>query len=147
MHGSALVTRDLDICAVLTPENVERLRETLRDLHPSHRMTPQPLSFLQVPKAGENVSNLYLRTDWGVIDILSSVLGLGDFDRLKANAEEIVIGECRSRLMGLEDLIRAKEAMGREKDMLAAKELRAIAAKRLQAPESRSPSPESPPKN
>jgi len=33
-------------------------------------------------------------------------------------------------VISLEDLIAAKEAMGREKDLLAAKELRAIAAKR-----------------
>ena len=33
-------------------------------------------------------------------------------------------------VMSLEDLIAAKEALGREKDLLAAKELRAIAAKR-----------------
>src|ERR1700685_1171244 len=80
LHGSSLVTRDLDICAVLTPENIGRLRETLKDLHPRHRMTPQQLSFLQVPKPGETVNNLYLNTDWGVVDILSSVLGLGDFE-------------------------------------------------------------------
>jgi hypothetical protein len=32
----------------------------------------------------------------------------------------------------LEDLIQAKEALGREKDLLMAKELRAIASKRRQ---------------
>lgn len=130
LHGSSLVTRDLDLCAVLTPENVERLRETLKDLHPRHRMTPEQLSFLQVPKPGEPVNNLYLNTDWGVVDILSSVLGLGDFERLKAKAEQFEIGGNRCRLIALEDLIAAKDAMGRDKDVLAAKELRAIATKR-----------------
>jgi hypothetical protein len=130
LHGSALVTRDLDICAVLTPENVERLRETLRDLNPHHRMTPQRSSFLLVPKPGEVVADLYLNTDWGVVDILSSILGLGDFQAVQANAELFEIGGRTCRLMSLPDLVRAKEAMGREKDLLAAKELRAIAAKR-----------------
>lgn len=130
LHGSSLVTRDLDICAVLSPENVERLRETLKDLHPHHRMTPQKLSFLQLPKPGEAVRNLFLQTDWGAVDILSSVLGLGDFERLKTRAEPFVTGGRECRLIGLEDLIVAKEAMGREKDRLAAKELRAIAAMR-----------------
>lgn len=132
LHGSALVTRDLDICAVLTPENIERLRATLKDLNPLHRMTPQKLSFLQVPKPGEQINNLYLQTDWGVVDILSSVLGLGDFERLKAQAEIFETGGRKCRLIGLEDLITAKLAMGREKDFLAVKELRAIAAKRAQ---------------
>lgn len=130
LHGSALVTRDLDICAVLSPENVERLREALKDLHPSHRMTPQPLSFLQVPKPGESVRNLYLKTDWGIIDIISSVTGLGDFERLRTQAENFQIGGKTCRLISIEDLIQAKNALGRDKDLLAARELRAIAAKR-----------------
>jgi hypothetical protein len=36
-------------------------------------------------------------------------------------------------VISIEDLIIAKEAVGREKDLLAVKELRAIAAKRRQA--------------
>jgi len=130
LHGSSLVTRDLDICAVLTSENVERLRLALKDLHPHHRMTLQHLSFLQAPKPGETVNNLYLQTDWGVVDILSSVLGVGDFKSIKAKAENFVIGKKACKLIGVDDLIRAKEAMGREKDLLAVKELRAIVAKR-----------------
>ncbi len=129
-YGSSFVTRDLDICAVLSPDNVGRLRRALADLNPRHRMTPQRLSFLRVPAPGESVSNLYLETDWGVVDILGSVLGLGDFNRLKANAETVEIGGKSCRLIGLEDLIAAKEALGREKDLLAAKELRAILEKR-----------------
>ena len=45
-HGSAYVTRGVDICAVLTPENIERLRSALAAWNPKHRMTPQRLSFL-----------------------------------------------------------------------------------------------------
>jgi hypothetical protein len=87
LHGSALVTRDLDICAVLTPDNIELLRETLKDLNPHHRMTPQRLSFLTVPKPGETVSNLDLQTDWGVVDILSSISGVGNFALIKEISE------------------------------------------------------------
>ena len=130
LHGSALVTRDLDICAVLTPANIEKLRAALRDLNPRHRMTPQRLSFLQTPAPGETANNLYLQTDWGVVDILSSILGLGDFESVKANSEFFEIGGKKCRLISLPDLVKAKVAMGREKDLLAAKELRAISAKR-----------------
>lgn len=128
-HGSALVTRDLDICALLTDETVEKLRRTLSDWHPKHRMMPGKLSFLDFPKSGP-VQNLYLETDFGVVDVLSSVLGVGDFQRLRESAETFEIGGRTYRVMSLEDLIVAKEALGREKDLLAAKELRAIAAKR-----------------
>jgi hypothetical protein len=135
LHGSAIVTRDLDICAVLTPENVERLRDTLKDLNPLHRMTPQRLSFLNVPKPGEPVKSLYLQTDWGIVDILSSISGLGDFASIKANSETFEISGRTCRLISLPDLVLAKEYMGREKDILAAKELRAIAEMRKRAKE------------
>lgn len=129
-HGSAYLTRDVDICAVLTDENIARLRQALGDWHPTHRMTPQRLSFLQHPPEGQPVNNLYLQTDMGVVDVLTSVLGVGDFARLRQQAEELEVdGRC-FRVISLADLIKAKEAMGREKDLLTAKELRAIAAKR-----------------
>ena len=128
-HGSSLVTRDLDICVALSNETVEKLRSVLAQWNPKHRMTPQQLSFLEFPKTGP-VQNLYLRTDVGVIDILSSVPGVGDFARLKETAEDFEIDGRMYHVMSLEDLIAAKEALGREKDLLAAKELRAIAAKR-----------------
>ena len=65
LHGSSLVTRDLEVCAILSSGNVEKLRETLRDLQPTHRLTPQKLSFLDNPDAGVEIHNLYLRTDFG----------------------------------------------------------------------------------
>ncbi|HVS53262.1 MAG TPA: nucleotidyltransferase [Opitutaceae bacterium] len=128
-HGSAMVTRDLDICVLLTNETVEKLRAILADWHPRHRMTPQKLSFLEFPTSGP-VHNLYLETDYGIVDVLSSVLGVGDFNRLKGNAESYEVGGRVYRVISLDDLIAAKEAVGREKDLLAVKELRAIAAKR-----------------
>ena len=131
-HGSALMTRDLDICTVLSSEAVAKLRTILADWHPTHRMTPQRLSFLDFPKSGP-LQNLYLQTDFGVVDILTSVLGVGDFQRLWDAAEVFEISGRHYRVISLEDLIAAKEAVGREKDLLAVKELRAIAAKRRQS--------------
>lgn len=131
-HGSAYVTKDVDICVVLSDENITKLRLALKDLKPWHRMLPQKLSFLEVPPAGQIVKNLYLQTDLGMVDILSSVLGLGDFARLKQKAELLEVDGRKFHVISLEDLIIAKEAMGREKDLLTVKELRAIAAKRKQ---------------
>jgi hypothetical protein len=84
LHGSTLVTRDLDVCAVLSNENVEKLRDALRDLRPAHRLTPQKLSFLKIPEPGVPVRNLYLRTEIGPVDILSSISGVGEFERVRA---------------------------------------------------------------
>lgn len=76
------------------------------------------------------MESLYLETDHGVVDILTSVLGVGEFGVLKKSAEIFGIGGRRYQVMSLVQLIAAKEALGREKDLLAAKELRAIAEKR-----------------
>ena len=59
---------------VLSDENVAKLRMALKDLQPRHRMLPQKTSFLEVPPVGQTVRNLYLQTDLGMVDILSSVL-------------------------------------------------------------------------
>ena len=60
------------------------------------------------------------------------MLGIGAYQELARNAIEVPLFGHRCRVISLEDLIKAKEAMGREKDLLTAKELRAIAAKRGQ---------------
>lgn len=130
LHGSSYVTDDLDVCALLTPENISKLRVALGDLHPVHRITHKKLSFLEHPPKGQKLLNLYLETDAGVVDVLGAILGVDGFDTLRKNAIEIPLFGRRCRVISLKDLISAKEAMGREKDLLTAKELRAIAAKR-----------------
>jgi hypothetical protein len=132
LHGSSLVTNDLDICAVLSPETIGKLRTALADWHPVHRIAHKKLSFLDNPPPGSSVANLYLETDGGILEVISTIKGVGDFTRLRQNAIDISLFGRRCPLISLEDLIAAKEAVGREKDLLAVKELRAIAAKRAQ---------------
>ena len=129
LHGSSLLTRDLDVCAVLTRESVAKLREILRDLHPAHRLTTQNLSFLDNPDPDVDVMNLYLRTDFGPVDFLGSIAGVGDFASVRANAIEVELFGRRCHVMSLDDLIRAKEAIGRDKDVQAVIQLRAIREK------------------
>lgn len=130
LHGSTYVTDDLDVCAVMSVETVQKLRKALADLHPVHRMTPQRLSFLDHPPEDRPLANVYLETDAGVVDVLGSVLGIGDYNALARNAVEVTLFGRHCRVISLGDLIKAKESLGREKDLLVAKELRAIAAKR-----------------
>jgi len=130
LHGSALITDDVDVCAVLSAESVEKNQIGICDLHPVHRQTHRRLSSLDNPRAGIALNNLHLETDYGIIDVITSVLGVGDFARLKERAIKIPLCGRMILLISLEDLIVAKEAVGREKDLLAVKELRAIAAMR-----------------
>jgi predicted nucleotidyltransferase len=126
LHGSTLVTRDLDVCAILSPDAIERLREIFRDLHPKHRFTSQKLSFLDNPDPGTALNNLYLETDLGPVDLLGEIKGVGGFQRVRSASIEIELFGRRCRVISVEDLIAAKQAMGRDKDLIAVKELQAI---------------------
>jgi hypothetical protein len=68
--------------------------------------------------------------DAGVLEIRGSVMGIGDFQALVRHAVEVPLFGRKCRVISLEGPIRGKEAIGREKNLLVAKELRAIAAKR-----------------
>ena len=129
LHGSTLVTRDLDVCVVLNAENVARLREVFRDVRPRHRFSSPKLSFLDNPEPGVALNNLYLETELGPIDLLGSIKGVGDFERVHAASMEIELFGRRCRVISIDALIEAKQAIGRDKDMIAVKELRAIVEK------------------
>jgi predicted nucleotidyltransferase len=130
LHGSSLLTRDLDVCAILTSENLEKLRDVFRELHPVHRMTSPRISFLDNPDPGIPLNNLYLQTDLGPLDLLSKITGVGDFKRVRTASIQVELFGQTVNVMAIEDLIQAKQAIGREKDWLAVKELRAIVEKK-----------------
>jgi len=128
-HGVTLVTRDVDICCRFTEENLMRIQQAFADLHPVHRSRPDlPLALTAEQCA--NLQNLYLKTDLGIVDCLSNVLGLGDFDSvLKGSIDlELPFGHCR--ILDIESLIRAKESMNRDHDRITAKQLREIKRRR-----------------
>lgn len=128
LHGSSTVTRDLDVCASLSSENLAKLRTAFVDLHPVHRIGPARHSFLENPGPGISLKNLYLQTDLGALDLLGSITGVGEFDQVRDSAIEVELFGRRVKVLAIESLIKAKEAVGRPKDLLVATELRAIAA-------------------
>lgn len=129
VYGSSYVTHDLDVCAVLTPGNIEKLRRVLADVHPKHRITEKKPSFLDVPEELNGINNLYLETDIGVLDLISNVIGVGDFSELSKNAIEIKIFGRSCKIISLDDLIKTKTALKRPKDILVAEELGVIRKK------------------
>jgi hypothetical protein len=128
-HGVTLVTRDVDICCRFDETNLMRIQRALADLHPRHRSRPD-LALALTPAQCSRLKNLYVRTDLGVVDCVSEVLGVGSFEIVKhqSDAVELPFGICR--ILGLEALIRAKEAMNRDHDRLAVRQLRAIERRR-----------------
>lgn len=128
-YGSTYVTHDLDVCAVLTPENIEKLRVTLEDIHPQHRMMIPKKSFMEIPENLNGINNLYLSTDAGVLDLISTVVGVGDFTEVSKLAIEVSIFGNKCKIISLDDLIKCKRTLKRPKDLLVATELEAIRQK------------------
>lgn len=128
-HGATLVTRDVDICCRFSEANLMRIQKAFADLHPVHRSRPD-LPLALSPEQCASLKNLYLRTDLGVVDCLGEVLGIGDFESvLKESIEvELPFGGCR--ILSLEASIRAKEALDRDHDRIAVRQLREIQKRR-----------------
>ena len=57
-YGSSFVTSVLDVCAILSPDNIEKLRKALAEIHPKHRIANNKPSFLDTPKSIEGINNL-----------------------------------------------------------------------------------------
>jgi len=132
-HGVSLVTQDVDICCRFSKENLLRLQAALAGLHPRHRMTPQKLPLQLTDELCTGLKNLYLETDLCVLDCLSEVAGVGGFDGVLAHSLEIAFPGGRFRVLDLDRLIQAKEAMNRPHDQLTVTQLRAIRERRDQA--------------
>jgi hypothetical protein len=126
VHGATLVTRDVDVLLHFTEENLVKLQAALRDLHPVHRLSGnrEPLEVTRYRAA--EWKNLYLSTTAGVLDCLGEVRGIGRYEDALSVSEvrTYAFGACR--ILTLEALIAAKEAMGRPHDMLTVLQLRAV---------------------
>jgi hypothetical protein len=126
IHGSALMTRDVDVACRMDPDNLLRLFAALVDLRPVHRMTPQRLAFTREQAQSGGLKNLYLSTDWGQLDCLGDIKGIGGYVECLRRSEPILIDGQEVRVLSLDALIEAKRAMGRPRDLHAVLELEAI---------------------
>jgi hypothetical protein len=128
-YGGTMVTQDVDICCDFSPANLLRLQNVLKPLHPVHRMTPGRIPLELTEENCQDLKNLYLDTDLGQLDCLGEVLGVGDFQAVKERSHAVILDEESIRLIDLDALIEAKEAMKRPRDIEAALQLKAILEK------------------
>lgn len=131
-YGVTLVTEDVDICARFTPENLRRIEGAFKDFHPRHRLTANKLPLELTDELCRSLKNLYLITDLGILDCLSQVAGIGNFDAVLQQSEQkkFPFGSCY--IMKIEALIRAKQAVGRPHDLITVEQLKAIKEKKEQ---------------
>jgi|SRR5829696_172665 len=125
-HGVSLMTQDIDVCCRFSPENLRAIEAAVAGLHPVHRMTPQKLPFVLTDELCASLKNLYLDTDFGPMDCLSSVPGIGDFEDAKRRSIELPITAGACPVLDIDALIEAKSATNRTHDRMTILQLKAI---------------------
>ncbi|MBI4631916.1 MAG: hypothetical protein HY740_09440 [Chloroflexi bacterium] len=116
------VTYDLDICFERSTENIERLCRALAPHCPAIRSAfIDMMDFLKTNPVGEKFS-----TDFGDIDLLGEVPGLGDYQATLQFASIVQLEDFSVQALTLDGLIKAKEAANRPKDQLHLITLRAL---------------------
>jgi hypothetical protein len=131
VHGSPMVTHDVDIGCSFEAENLDRLARALAGTSPVHRMTPRrvPVDLGALPRAGSK--KLYLSTQLGQLDCVSELIGIGGFSEMMKHSSWFETHIGRTRILDLEALIVSEQALGRPRDLEAVKVPRAILAKRV----------------
>jgi hypothetical protein len=125
-HGSSRLTQDLDIVYQRSPANLDRLVAALLEHHPYLRGAPPGLPFLWDHTTLERGLNFTLVTSLGDIDLLGEIPGGGTYEDLRVEAILLPIFGAECLCLSLAQLIRAKRAAGRPRDLEALAELEAI---------------------
>jgi hypothetical protein len=126
-HGSAHVTKDIDLGYARDTANLAAIVRALQRAHPRLRVGADgELPFIWDERTLKAGLNFTLRTDYGDIDLLGETPGVGSFQELWDRAVEITVGGCRIRVASLDDLIAMKRAAGRPQDLHHLNELQAL---------------------
>ena len=126
IHGSLLLTNDLDVCYARNPENLKQLADALQSVHARLRNTPEGLPFILDAETLKRGLNFTFATDIGDLDLLGEVRGVGHYDEVRADSVTVELFGYRFAVIDIGKLIVAKRAAGRPKDLIALPELEAI---------------------
>jgi hypothetical protein len=126
LFGSPRVTYEVDICYRRTRTNLERLAEALKEIRPTLRGAPPDLPVVPDVQALSLGSNYTFDSDFGELDLLGWVEPLGDCEAPAPHAEVYRAGDLELKVIGLDDLIRVREHIGRAKDRDSLYQLLAI---------------------
>ena len=126
IHGSSLLTNDVDVCYARVPENLKRLAEALKSVHARLRNTPEGLPFILDAETLKRGLNFTFTTDVGDLDLLGEVRGVGHYDEVFAGSITVELFGYRFAVIDIGKLVIAKRTAGRPKDLVALPELEAI---------------------
>lgn len=128
IHGSSYSTNDFDICYRRTTKNIERLVQAIAPFRPRLRgkSLPKKLPFQFSFETIRSGLNFTLTTDAGDVDLFGEIQGLGTYEQVVDESENIDAFGIRCKVLRLSALIKAKKAISRDKDQAVIKELSAI---------------------
>ena len=130
LYGAPHVTTDVDIVPQEDRWNLERLSEALTELNARIRVANEPDG---VPFGHDGPSLARVRiwnlvTDLGNLDISFVPSGTRGYEDLRRDVRTVRVGGIDIPVASLADVIRSKEAAGRDKDHLVLPVLRRILA-------------------
>lgn len=127
LHGSTMLTNDIDLCYARNRPNLERLATALSSVNARLRNAPENLPFILDAETLSRGLNFTFTTDIGSLDLLGEVRGIGYYDEVIEGASNYELFGYPFRVISIQKLIIAKRASGRPKDLLVIPELEAIA--------------------
>ena len=129
LHGSPLPTMDLDVCPARIDDNIARLADLLLvDARALWETSGAPFAST-IDEACErlNAGSLFsFETAHGRLDIVFEPAGTTGYQELARRAVRRRIGDVDVDIAALEDIIRSKQAAGRETDLRALPVLRRL---------------------
>jgi hypothetical protein len=131
-QGSPIPTIDVDIVPATDRDNYVRLSAALNELDARVRAAGvDPLPFEHDADSLAAVQTWNLTTRYGDLDITARPSGTQGYDDLRRDAFEITLRGVAVKLASLADIVRSKEAAGRDKDRRALPVLRELVARQL----------------
>ncbi len=128
LYGAPYVTNDVDIVPQDGPDNLERLSAALDEVNARIRVADEeqgvPFSHDGASLARVRIWNLV--TDLGDLDITFVPSGTRGYDDLVREVETMALRGTEVPVASLADVIRSKEAAGRDKDRLVLPVLRRL---------------------
>jgi hypothetical protein len=116
LHGSPVLTVDIDICYARDADNLDRLIGALHELHPTVRGAPADLPFRLDAQTLRRGDSFTFVTDAGDLDILATPAGVRGYEELARTAVRMDLGCVEVEVASLDDLIAMKRASGRPRD-------------------------------
>ena len=128
LHGASHVTTDVDIVPEEGRDNLARLSAALKELNARIRVVGEPegIPFDHSAESLARVRIWNLVTDRGNLDLTFVPSGTRGYDDLVRDAEPMTVRGVDVHVASLADVIRSKEAAGRERDRLVLPTLRRL---------------------